>query len=290
MRTEPERARLAPYARSDARGQAARQGLERCPGSPEGPLGARRRDRGELAYRGRVARILIAGATGETGRRLVARLRESDHRLRVLTRSAERARASLGPDLEVHEGDVRQAETLRGAAKDVDVVVSTVGSRTYFGGNGGSRVDALGMRNLSAAAKDGSAQHFVLLSAFGLDRRSIFLSAFSLALNRYFRWKAEAEQAVRDAGVPWTIVRPVELRNRPARGVACLNQSEPLSLLRTVSRDLVAQTLAACVGEPAALHKTFEVYEGQSELPLSVQLAAMLPEGERPMPRRTPLC
>lgn len=243
-----------------------------------------------LPYRGPMARVLIAGATGETGRRLVGLLQGGAHELRVLSRNADRARARLGSDVDVHEGDIRRSETLAGVARGVDVVVSTVGSRTYFGKNGGSAVDALGMRNLTAEVAGSSVQQFILLSAFGLDRRSIFLSAFSLLLNRYFHWKAEAERAVREAGVPYTIVRPVELRNRRPRGVACLNQAEPLSLLRTVSRDLVAETLLACVGSPAALGKTFEVYEGASERPLSDQLAAMSPDAQRSFPRRTPLC
>jgi uncharacterized protein YbjT (DUF2867 family) len=234
--------------------------------------------------------VLVAGATGETGRRLVSLLQDGEHDLRVLSRSAQRAREVLGPEVEVHEGDVRRAETLVGVARGVDVVVSAVGSRTYFGANGGSAVDALGARNLAAEVAGSSVQQLILLSAFGLDRRSVFLSAFSLVLNRYFHWKAEAERAVREAGVPYTIVRPVELRNRAPRGSAQLNQAQPLSLLRTVSRELVAQTLQACVGSPQALGKTFEVYEGEAERPLADQLAAMKTDAERPLPPRTPLC
>lgn len=238
-----------------------------------------------------MAKVLIAGATGETGRRLVGLLRRrGEHDLRVLSRSASRAVEVLGGDVEVHEGDVRRAETLRGAMRGVDVVVCTTGSRTYFGRNGGSAVDALGTSNLAAEAASDSVSQFVLLSAFGLERRSVFLSLFSLALNRYFHWKAAAERAVRESGVPYTILRPVELRNRPPRGVARLNQREPLSLLRTVSRDLVAQSLLASISSSAALGKTFEVYEGAAGPPLPEQLRALRPDPERELPERTPLC
>jgi len=69
-------------------------------------------------------------------------------------------------------------------------------------------VDAVGTRNVADEAARAGAGQLVLLSAFGLDRRSVFLSAFSLALNRYFQWKAEAERAARESGVPYTIGDP----------------------------------------------------------------------------------
>ena len=71
-------------------------------------------------------------------------------------------------------------------------------------------------------------------------------------------------------------------------GVALLNQGEPLSLLRIVSRDLVAEVLVSCVGNPDALGKTFELCEGGS-VPLNEQLATLSPDSSRPLPARTPL-
>lgn len=232
--------------------------------------------------------MLILGATGETGRLVTKRLRGA-HAVRVLSRSAARARERLG-DVEVFEGDVREPESLAGVADGIDVLVSTVGTRTYFGSNGGAMVDAAGARNVADEAARAGVGQFVLLSAFGIDRRSPFLEAFSLVLNRYFHWKAAAEGAVRESGVPYTIVRPVELRNRAPRGPTLLNQTEPLSLLRTVSREAVAEVLSACVASPDALHKTFEVCEGGDGSPLAAQLEVLAHDRERRLPARTPLC
>ncbi len=136
-----------------------------------------------------MARVLVAGATGGIGRRVASLLQADNHTVRVLSRSAKRARACLADDIEIHEGDVRDPDSLVGVARDVEFVISAFGTRTYFGRNGGAAVDATGTQNLVAAVAGESIGQFVLLSAFGLDRSSIFLSAFSLMFNRYYVWK-----------------------------------------------------------------------------------------------------
>jgi uncharacterized protein YbjT (DUF2867 family) len=180
--------------------------------------------------------------------------------VRVLARDASRARNLLG-GTEVRTGDVRDAASLRGIARRVDAVIACVGTRTYFGGNGGQRVDAMGTTNLASEIAREGAPHLVYLSAFGLDRDSVFLDAFSRIFGEYYRWKAEAERAVRSSGVPYTIVRPVELVNRLPRGPARVIQTESLSLLRAVSRDLVADVLVQCAGRQALHARTFELCE-----------------------------
>ena len=233
-------------------------------------------------------RVLVAGGTGETGLRVVERLIERGHCVRVLSRCAVRAHDVLPRGVEVYEGDVRQPSSLTGLQAGVDVAIVATGSRSYYGTNGGQAVDALGTKHLVEALA--RVQQLVLLSAFGLDRHSVFLSTFSLALNHYFHWKREAERAVRESGVPYTIVRPVELRNRPARGSALLNQERPLSLLRTVSRDTVADVLVRCCGEPSSMYKTFEVCETQGVTTGVVhQFLDMSIDTDRTFPSRTPL-
>jgi len=235
-------------------------------------------------------RVLVAGATGETGRRAVMGLLARGDNVKVLVRSVARARALLDDRVDIHVGDVRVLATLRGMARGMDAVIITTGTRSYFGSNGGAGVDVLGTRNLCAAIAADGRPHVVLLSAFGVERRSPFLSVFSWALNGYFQHKADAEMTLRTSGLPYTIVRPVELRNRPPQGHAILNQVQPLSLLRTVSRDCAADALVACAGLPAALSKTFELAETNAHLPdLVQQVQALARDGVHHAPAYTPL-
>ncbi|MEZ4226005.1 MAG: NAD(P)H-binding protein [Polyangiaceae bacterium] len=243
-------------------------------------------------------RVVVTGATGQTGRRVVERLLQQGHLVRALVRNADSARKVLGDSaaLELFHGDVRERSTLTALGRDASVAVLATGTRSYFGANGGAAVDALGTRNLVDALNADGVKRVVQVSAFGLDRKSPWLQLFSLGLNRYFHWKALAESAVRESGLEYAILRPVELRNRPARGLPHFNQSAPLSLLRTMSRDMLADVIAGCVQFGAGRRTTFELCEapttGRVDAPtpsLSDRFTALREDGAREFPTRTPL-
>jgi uncharacterized protein YbjT (DUF2867 family) len=73
-------------------------------------------------------RALVAGATGFIGQALCERLRSDGVDVRALVRSATRTRGLPVDDLELHEGDVLEPDTLVGAGEDVDVAYYLVHS------------------------------------------------------------------------------------------------------------------------------------------------------------------
>ena len=235
-------------------------------------------------------RVVVAGATGHTGRRAVSRLLSAGDDVRALCRSPERAQQILGdhPRLELFAGDVRHADSLTDLGRNADALVLATGTRSYWGDNGGAAVDAVGTENVLRAVSNGDVSRVVQVSAFGLDRTSPWLSLFSAGLNRYFHWKRLAEQAVRSSGLDYYILRPVELRERPPRPGALLNQSAPLSLLRTMSRDLLADVVVECVRSTHPARATFELCEG-GRASIAEQLPRMHSDATRPLPTRTPL-
>jgi uncharacterized protein YbjT (DUF2867 family)/uncharacterized protein YndB with AHSA1/START domain len=81
-------------------------------------------------------RILVTGATGYIGGRLVRRLLDwTDHEVRVFARRAESARARpWGADVEIVEGDLSDPEALRRALEGIDVAFYLVHSM-YGGGD-----------------------------------------------------------------------------------------------------------------------------------------------------------
>ncbi len=68
-------------------------------------------------------RLLVTGATGRVGSRLVPRLLKHGNTVRVLLRSPEQAESfqQLGTDAVI--GDLRQPDTLAGAVVDIDAVI-----------------------------------------------------------------------------------------------------------------------------------------------------------------------
>ena len=91
-------------------------------------------------------RVLVTGATGYVGGRLAPRLVARGHRVRCLTRSADRLRdVQWAADVEIVEGDVADPASLREAMNDVDVVYYLVHS---LGRKGFEKLDRDGATGL----------------------------------------------------------------------------------------------------------------------------------------------
>ncbi len=67
-------------------------------------------------------KVLVTGATGFTGRHLVHRLLDEGAPVRIVARSAVRARAAFGDRVEIAEGDVADPEVIRRAVPGCGVV------------------------------------------------------------------------------------------------------------------------------------------------------------------------
>ncbi len=136
------------------------------------------------------APILVTGGTGNIGRRVVPLLRAAGRDVRILTRHP---RADM-PGIQHVEGDTVAGRGLTAALDGVEVVLHLAG---------GAKGDDIAAGNLAAAARAGGIRHLLLISVIGADRMPI----------GYFRAKAEAERAIMESGVPWTVLRAAQLHD-----------------------------------------------------------------------------
>ncbi|KAL8103524.1 hypothetical protein AgCh_027925 [Apium graveolens] len=135
--------------------------------------------------------VLVAGATGGVGRRVVDVLRKKGLPVKVLVRNAEKAKRMLGPDVDMIVGDITKASTLlpeyfKGVKKVVNAVSVIVGPKEgdtperakysqgikFFEpeikGDSPEMVEYIGMKNLINAIKESVAQRNGKL-VFGFD-------------------------------------------------------------------------------------------------------------------------
>lgn len=95
--------------------------------------------------------VLVTGATGYIGGRVVERLLAGGHTVRVLVRDRDRALARpWGPQVEIAEGDLAKPDTLKAALEGVDAAYYLVHSM-YAGGDF-EKLDRAAARNFVAAA------------------------------------------------------------------------------------------------------------------------------------------
>ncbi|MCT7950364.1 CIA30 family protein [Ancylothrix sp. C2] len=74
--------------------------------------------------------ILVAGATGGVGKRVVKKLLEKNYQVRALVRDSQRAKEILGNKVEIIEGDITISETLNeNVMKDISAVICCTGTR-----------------------------------------------------------------------------------------------------------------------------------------------------------------
>ena len=144
--------------------------------------------------------VVVTGATGFVGTHVVHALRARDLPVRALVRDRRRGSRLAARGVELVEGDVTDPTSLRAALAGTDAVIHLVaiikGRPADF-----DRIMAQGTRNVAAAAKEAGVGRFVLASALGLDERTKDAVP-------YYRAKWEMEQAVRDSGLEYVILRP----------------------------------------------------------------------------------
>ena len=112
--------------------------------------------------------VLVAGATGYIGRRLVAELIAGGHRVRCLARTPEKLDAeSWRAAVEVVAGDVLDPASLAAAFRDVDAayyLVHSIGSQSDW-----QKRDRTAAENFRDAAAAGGLEQIVYLGGLGDD-------------------------------------------------------------------------------------------------------------------------
>ena len=141
--------------------------------------------------------ILVTGATGYVGGRLVPRLLASGHRVRCLVRDATRLQGrDWLPHVEVVTGDVLQSGGLAAAMVGVDVAYYLVHSMAA--GSGFHERDVEAARRFAGAAADAGVARIVYLGGLGDPAED---------LSAHLRSRQATGDALREGGVPVTEFR-----------------------------------------------------------------------------------
>ena len=112
--------------------------------------------------------ILVAGATGYVGGRLIPRLLEKSYRVRCLARDAARIEDRGWKHIEVATGDVLDYTTLVPALQGVDTAYYLVHSMAA-GEQGFEERDLIAAQNFGRAAQTAGVKRIIYLGGLGRD-------------------------------------------------------------------------------------------------------------------------
>ncbi|MBW4604112.1 MAG: SDR family oxidoreductase [Calothrix sp. FI2-JRJ7] len=207
-------------------------------------------------------KAFVAGATGETGRRIVQELVARNIPVRALVRDINKARSILPAGVDLVQGDVLEPGTLATALGDSTIVLCATGAKPSFDPTGPYKVDLEGTKNLVDAAKGKGIEHFVLVT-------SLCTSQFFHPLNLFWLilvWKKQAEEYLQKSGLTYTIVRPGGLKNEDNQD-AIIMQSADTLFDGSIPRQKVAQVCVEALSEPSAKNKIVEIVAKPEAVP-----------------------
>ncbi len=207
-------------------------------------------------------KVLVTGATGFVGPRVVHALRARDYDVRALVRRPERAAQLRAWGAEVATGDITDPASLRAALTGCTHVVHLVailsGSAADF-----ERVMTQGTKELVAAAKAEGVEQFVLMSALGTSEPA------TGAVVPYYAAKWAEERAVIESGLAYTIFRPSFIFGRGGALPLFIKQVRYSPVVTVIGDGLqrsqpiwiedVAAIFAQAVGNARATNRTFEL-------------------------------
>jgi len=134
-----------------------------------------------------VDKILVTGATGNTGSGLVPALRSAGVDVRAFVRDESKAQPLKDVGAEIVVGDLDRPETIEPAVEGVDKIYLL----TWNGPTQAQQAE-----NVIEAAKRAGNPHIVRHSMWGSEK------------SRIIKQGDQVEEAVESSGLPWTLLKP----------------------------------------------------------------------------------
>lgn len=132
-------------------------------------------------------KVLVTGATGNTGSGLIPALRSAGVEVRAFVRDESKAQPLRELGAEIMVGDLDKPGTIEPAIEGIDKIY-------LLTWNGPTQEQQA--KNVIKAAKNASNAHIVRHSMWGSEK------------SRIVQQGKRVEEAVKDSGLPWTLLRP----------------------------------------------------------------------------------
>ncbi len=182
-------------------------------------------------------KVLVAGATGKTGLRLVKALQANEHAPIAMVRESSDT-ASLGSGVAIRKADL--TDLPNDICDGCDAVVFAAGAGGAGGAEMTDKVDRDGAKRLIDLAAEADVTRFVMLSSAGAEKPDL-----DSDLAHYLQAKHEADEHLKASGLSYAILRPVSLTDEG--GSRNIRFGDAVDLNGEAARGDVAAVLANAV-------------------------------------------
>ena len=215
-----------------------------------------------------MSRIAIVGGHGHVARHLLVALRRSEHDPVALVRNEDYREEleSRGAELRLLDIEQEDADGFAAAFEGCDAVVFAAGGGPDGNVERKRTVDLEGSLKSIEGARRAGIERFVQLSAMNVDEP--LPDDTDEVWRAYVEAKRDADAALRDSDLAWTIIRPGRLTDDPATGLVCLGPDEEAG---EVTRADVAAVLAAVLDEPETAGRQWDLVNGTTPIAQAVR-------------------
>ena len=229
----------------------------------------------------KIQKILIVGAAGKTGQRLLAHLADTPYQVSGLIRKPEQADSITQFNAEPLLGDLTQ--DVNNLPEGFDAVIFVAGSK----GKDIQGVDYQGIEKMvNAAQQAGGVKRFLYIGSLNTGKspeeyivetqryyQSIGEEMPELVLKTlerpgyhdYVEVKQKAEQAILDSGINYTILRAGLLTEEPGSGKVSATKGR-LNAFGVSSRNNMAACFIATLNNPNTFNKIYTVIDGDTPI------------------------
>lgn len=210
-----------------------------------------------------MAKIAIVGGHGQIAQHLIERLVEQGHTPLALIRKPEQAAEleAMGAETGILDIETATGGDFGAAFADSDAVVFAAGGGPDGNIERKKTVDLGGSIKSIAGAQAVGISRFVQISAISVDE-PIPADAGDV-WSAYVEAKRDADAALRDSGLDWTIVRPGGLTDDEPTGQVTIGEKVDRG---QIPRADVAHVLAAALADDRTVGKQWEVVSGDSSI------------------------
>ncbi|MDM1299662.1 SDR family oxidoreductase [Empedobacter falsenii] len=156
-------------------------------------------------------KIIVFGATGSVGKKIVNQALEKGYSVTAFVRNPEKLTSKNHPNLNIFQGDVLNLADVKEAVKNQDVVLCALGDGKI------GKIRAEGTKQIITALKDSTTNRFICQSTIGAGNSYTNLNfiwkyvMFGFLLKKVLPDHNLQEKYIMESDLDYTIVRPSAL-------------------------------------------------------------------------------
>jgi len=208
-------------------------------------------------------KVVIAGGHGKIAMLLHSVLKEKGHTVKGLIRKEEQSDDLRKAGAEPVVVDLEKEDDISEYVGEADAVVFAAGAGAGSGKDRKWSVDRDGAIKLMEAAKKNGIERYVMISAMGLEtpRGDDVFQVYQQA-------KAQADEALRNSGLNYVIIKPGRLTNDEGTGKVQLAEKLDRG---EIPREDVARVIAEVLEDDTIEDVEFDLLSGDEEIKVALQ-------------------